>query len=132
MANLTARAAISDLTEMGGMALGIRATPYLNLLFLVEAVVILIATLFCSYRPRFIRLISSDTPAHLDLFYFNRLTAILVSFILRLFFWKKNNAHFEIGSIQFAPLRGRILFTDIRYTSRNQTLRVLSGSFSPS
>ena len=60
-------------------------------------------------------------------FYFNRIAGIFVSFLLRLFFWRSNNAYFEIGGLQFAPLGGRIIFTDFRYISRNQSLSIIRG-----
>lgn len=60
-------------------------------------------------------------------FYFNRILGILVSWTLRLLLWKKQNAYFEIGAISFSLLGGEIIFNDLRYISRNQSLRVVRG-----
>lgn len=60
-------------------------------------------------------------------FYFNRIVGIFVSFILRLLLWKSHNAYFEIGGISFSFLGGEIIFNDVRYISRNQSLRIARG-----
>ncbi|ORY77194.1 hypothetical protein BCR35DRAFT_353168 [Leucosporidium creatinivorum] len=80
----------------------------LNWLFLVENIVVIILILFY-------------------FFYFNRIVGIFVSFILRLLLWKSHNAYFEIGGISFSLLGGGIIFNDVRYISRNQSLRIARG-----
>lgn len=56
-----------------------------------------------------------------------RVLAITVSLILRALFWKSQNAYFDIGGIHFSILGGRIHFTEFRYISRNQSLRIVEG-----
>lgn len=58
-------------------------------------------------------------------FYFNRLAGIIVSAILRVLLWKSNNAHIHIGGLSFSVLGGRIILSDVRYISRNQSLRIV-------
>lgn len=60
-------------------------------------------------------------------FYLNRLVGIVVSFILRALFWRKSNTYIDIGGISFSLLGGEIIFSDVRYLSRNQSLRVVRG-----
>ncbi|KAL8281144.1 hypothetical protein RQP46_006502 [Phenoliferia psychrophenolica] len=80
----------------------------LNWLFLVESIVVIVLVIFY-------------------FFYLSRVLGLVVAAILRLLLWKSNNAYFEIGSIQFSLLGGRITFSDLRYISRNQTLRIVEG-----
>ncbi|KAI5479573.1 hypothetical protein MNV49_003310, partial [Pseudohyphozyma bogoriensis] len=80
----------------------------LNWLYLVESIVVIILITFY-------------------FFYLNRVTAIIVSFVLRLLLWRSNNSYFTLGGIQFSLLAGRITFSDLRYISRNQSLRVVKG-----
>ena len=61
------------------------------------------------------------------LFYFNRLFAAVVAFALRIYLWKSTNTYLEIGSLQISLLGGRILFKDVRYESRNMSVRILDG-----
>lgn len=61
------------------------------------------------------------------LFYFNRLLASLISVVLRTILWRKYRAYVDIGSIQFSPLGGRLLFRDIRYVGQNETIRIAMG-----
>lgn len=60
-------------------------------------------------------------------FYLPRLLGVVVTYALRLYTWRTLNARIEVQAIQFAPLGGRIAFRDLRYYSRNQSLRVLKG-----
>lgn len=60
-------------------------------------------------------------------FYLNRFVGIVVSLILRALYWRKSNAYFEIGAISFSLLGGEIIFSDVRYISRNQSIRVVKG-----
>ncbi|CAG8645156.1 2250_t:CDS:10, partial [Gigaspora margarita] len=50
-----------------------------------------------------------------------------LSHLIRIYTWRKYNAYIEIGSIQFAPLAGRILFKNLKYYSTNQSFSVLKG-----
>ncbi|CAG8776542.1 770_t:CDS:2, partial [Dentiscutata erythropus] len=61
------------------------------------------------------------------LFYFNRIIAYFLSHLIRIYTWRKYNAYIEIGSIQFAPLAGRVLFKNLKYHSTNQSFSVLKG-----
>lgn len=65
-------------------------------------------------------------------FYFNRIVGVFVSWVLRLLLWKSNNAYFEIGGISLSLLGGEIIFNDVRYISRNQSLRIVRGECSAS
>ena len=60
--------------------------------------------------------------------YLNRVVGYIIAFILRWFLWKSSNAYFECGAFQFSPLGGRIHVKDLRYHSRNQSLRILTGT----
>lgn len=53
---------------------------------------------------------------------------IVASWVLRLYFWRSSNAYFEIGALKISILGGRIQFNDLRYISRNQSLRVVRGA----
>lgn len=53
---------------------------------------------------------------------------LLVAFILRLYIGKSTNSYFEIGSIQLSLLGGRVLVKNVRYTSRNESIRISHGS----
>jgi hypothetical protein len=68
-----------------------------------------------------------SSPRIADLFYLNRVLGSLLGALLRWFLLWKQNVYFEVESIQFSPLGGRISFRDLRYYSRNQSLRVMSG-----
>lgn len=60
-------------------------------------------------------------------FYLNRFVGIVVSLVLRALYWRKSNAYFDIGGISFSLLGGEIIFSDVRYISRNQSFRVVKG-----
>ncbi|CAB4400532.1 unnamed protein product [Rhizophagus irregularis] len=61
------------------------------------------------------------------LFYINRIFAILLSRLIRVYTWRKYRAYIEIESLQFAPLAGRILFKNLKYRSINQSFSILKG-----
>ncbi|WWC90151.1 uncharacterized protein L201_005084 [Kwoniella dendrophila CBS 6074] len=61
------------------------------------------------------------------LYYWNRLLGSVVAFLIRLYTWKNHNAHIVIGSLQIAPLAGRISFRDVEYHSSNISVRALHG-----
>jgi hypothetical protein len=61
------------------------------------------------------------------LLYFNRLFGTVFAFFIRLYTWRKHNAYITIGSLQFAPLAGRIAFRNVEYHSSNISVRILHG-----
>ncbi|WWC57636.1 uncharacterized protein I303_100168 [Kwoniella dejecticola CBS 10117] len=61
------------------------------------------------------------------LFYWNRLLGSVVAFLVRLYTWRSYNAYLIIGSLQIAPLAGRISFRDVEYHSSNISVRALHG-----
>ncbi|RIA94532.1 hypothetical protein C1645_873391 [Glomus cerebriforme] len=61
------------------------------------------------------------------LFYINRVFAIILSRLIRVYTWRKYHAYIEIESLQFAPLAGRILFKNLKYRSINQSFSILKG-----
>lgn len=61
------------------------------------------------------------------LLYFNRLFGSVLAFFIRLITWRKHHAYISIGSLQFAPLAGRIGFRNVEYHSSNLSLRILHG-----
>ncbi|OCF72268.1 hypothetical protein I204_06644 [Kwoniella mangroviensis CBS 8886] len=61
------------------------------------------------------------------LFYWNRLLGSIVALIIRLYTWRNYNAYIVIGSLQIAPLAGRISFRDVEYHSSNISVRALHG-----
>ncbi|KAG0306223.1 hypothetical protein BGZ98_002777 [Dissophora globulifera] len=61
------------------------------------------------------------------LFYVSRVFAQLLSKLIRWFTWRHHKAYIEFESLQIAPLGGRILFRNLRYHSRNQSITVLHG-----
>lgn len=62
------------------------------------------------------------------LFYINRLGGSIVSFLIRLYTWRRHHAYITIGSLQISPLAGRISFRDIEYHSSNISVRALHGN----
>lgn len=61
------------------------------------------------------------------LFYWNRLFASVITFLVRLITWRKYNAYISIGSLQISALAGRISFRDVEYHSSNMSVRALHG-----
>ncbi|KAF2206983.1 hypothetical protein CERZMDRAFT_52052 [Cercospora zeae-maydis SCOH1-5] len=61
------------------------------------------------------------------LFYFNRLFATIVSYIIRIYTWRYYKAHVDISSLQISLLGGRLFFKNIRYNAHNITLYVYEG-----
>lgn len=117
-----------DLDSVGALRASGPAT--LNWLFLVESCVIIVLVLFVSLLSGGRRSTGNHTDGSCNaqyFFYFSRVLGLVVAAILRLLLWKSNNAYFEVGSIQFSLLGGRITFSDLRYISRNQSLRIVEG-----
>lgn len=77
-------------------------------LYLVEVIVVVVVIIFY-------------------LFYFGRTLGWVVSVILRTYFWRKYRAWLDIGSIQFSPLGGRLLFRDLTYVGENETIKIVMG-----
>ncbi|KAK4051737.1 Macrophage colony-stimulating factor 1 receptor [Microbotryomycetes sp. JL221] len=100
LVELVARDSVATLRGSG--------TVYLNWLYLVENVVIVILIIFY-------------------FFYFNRIVGFALAATLRRLYWKRNNSYFEIGGISFSFLGGEIIFNDLRYISRNQSIRIARG-----
>ena len=61
------------------------------------------------------------------LFYFNRLFATIVSYIIRAYTWRYYKAYIDISSLQISLLGGRLFFKNIRYHAHNITLYVYEG-----
>ncbi|KAM3423244.1 hypothetical protein BST61_g690 [Cercospora zeina] len=83
-------------------------TGQFNWIFLVELLVAAILGLFF-------------------LFYFNRLFATIISYIIRVYTWRYYKAHIDISSLQISLLGGRLFFKNIRYHAHNITLYVYEG-----
>lgn len=99
---------------MSGISIaGLQATPLgpnygFNWVFLVEELVCAILALFF-------------------LFYFNRLFATVVSYIIRAWTWHRYRAYIDITALQISLLGGRVFFKSIRYHGHNITLLVHDG-----
>ncbi|KAF2861643.1 hypothetical protein K470DRAFT_256772 [Piedraia hortae CBS 480.64] len=61
------------------------------------------------------------------LFYFNRLFATVVSYIIRSWTWHKYRAYVEITALQISLLGGRVFFKGIRYQAQNITVLIHDG-----
>ncbi|KAM0754575.1 hypothetical protein T439DRAFT_352583 [Meredithblackwellia eburnea MCA 4105] len=85
--------------------------PLLNWLFLVENIVVVILVIFI-------------------FFYLNRVFGVVLAALIRFFTWRWSNAYIDVGSLQFSLLGGKIVFSDLRYISRNQSFRIIEGRIS--
>lgn len=61
------------------------------------------------------------------MFYFNRFFALLVSYGLRTYSWRKYRVYVEVQAIQVSLLAGRIFFKGLRYHGENETILIHSG-----
>jgi hypothetical protein len=61
------------------------------------------------------------------LFYFNRLFATVISYIIRAWTWHKYRAHIDISALQISLLGGRVFFKSVRYHAHNVTVLVHDG-----
>lgn len=61
------------------------------------------------------------------LFFFNRVFGFCVSYLIRTYTWHRYKAYIHVEAIQLSFLAGRILFKNIRYQSRNQSIYILKG-----
>ncbi|KAJ3410271.1 hypothetical protein HDV05_003977 [Chytridiales sp. JEL 0842] len=60
-------------------------------------------------------------------FYINRAVAVILSTLVCTYTWRRYNVYIKLGSIQFAPLSGKIMFKYFEYRSANMTLTILRG-----
>ncbi|KAF4552026.1 Hypothetical protein D9617_11g008730 [Elsinoe fawcettii] len=61
------------------------------------------------------------------LFYFNRLFATIISYIIRAYTWRRYKAYIDITSLQISLLGGRLFFKTLRYQAHNETILVHDG-----
>ncbi|KAL9087285.1 MAG: hypothetical protein Q9159_003705 [Coniocarpon cinnabarinum] len=61
------------------------------------------------------------------LFYFNRIFATLISYLVRLFTWHFLGAYIDIEALQISILAGRVFFKSIRYHGDNETIFLHGG-----
>ncbi|TPX34646.1 hypothetical protein SmJEL517_g02685 [Synchytrium microbalum] len=61
------------------------------------------------------------------LFYMNRGMALVLTWIINFYTWRQHNEWVEVESIAFAPLSGKILFKNLKYYSRDQSISILRG-----
>ncbi|PNS16825.1 hypothetical protein CAC42_4789 [Sphaceloma murrayae] len=61
------------------------------------------------------------------LFYFNRLFATVISYIIRAYTWRRYKAYIDITSLQISLLGGRLFFKTLRYQAHNETILVHDG-----
>ncbi|TKX20425.1 CSF1-like protein [Elsinoe australis] len=61
------------------------------------------------------------------LFYFNRLFATIISYIIRAYTWRKYKAYVDITSLQISLLGGRLFFKSLRYQAHNETILIHDG-----
>ncbi|KIL66260.1 hypothetical protein M378DRAFT_192008 [Amanita muscaria Koide BX008] len=62
-------------------------------------------------------------------FYWNRFLALVIGFFIRALYWNREGSRvwFDIGSIHFSLLAGRILLNNVSYYSGNQTIKIVKG-----
>ncbi|KAI8820653.1 uncharacterized protein EV422DRAFT_58087 [Fimicolochytrium jonesii] len=60
-------------------------------------------------------------------FYLSRAVGQIAGKLLCIYTWRKYKAYVEIESLQFSPLSGKLLFRNLRYYSRNQSIHILRG-----
>ncbi|KLO15399.1 hypothetical protein SCHPADRAFT_995885 [Schizopora paradoxa] len=68
--------------------------------------------------------------AVLYIFFWNKLFALILSFVIRLVCWTRSGIWIEFGSVHLSLLAGRILLKNVRYHSSNQTFRIVKCQFS--
>jgi hypothetical protein len=62
------------------------------------------------------------------LFFFNRIFGFIVSYVIRTITWHRYKAYVHVEAIQLSFLAGRILFKNLRYQSRNESVQILKGN----
>ncbi|TDL24302.1 hypothetical protein BD410DRAFT_116796 [Rickenella mellea] len=85
----------------------------MNVIFLVCAILVVIASV-------------------LFIFFWNRLLGFLLGLAIRLLYWDESATGIwvDFGSVHFSILAGRILFKELRYSSSNQTVRIVKCQLS--
>ncbi|KAL8873109.1 MAG: hypothetical protein Q9174_001369 [Haloplaca sp. 1 TL-2023] len=63
----------------------------------------------------------------LFLFYFNRIFASIVSYVIRTYVWRQYHVYIDIQALQFSLLGGRCFFKGFRYHGHNETILVNDG-----
>ncbi|KAK9474221.1 uncharacterized protein V1510DRAFT_428846 [Dipodascopsis tothii] len=76
-----------------------------------------------------VELVVTGIAAIFFLFYFNRIIGTVFSLVLRWYTWHKYRVFFDVRSMQFSPLAGRLFFKDIRYIGSNESIFVVQGHF---
>ncbi|KAH6582668.1 hypothetical protein BASA61_008418 [Batrachochytrium salamandrivorans] len=61
------------------------------------------------------------------LFYLGRTITKPVAWLIGLFTWRRFSFWFDLGSVSFAPLRGRIHFRDLRIYTKDASVMILQG-----
>ncbi|KAI7885245.1 hypothetical protein K492DRAFT_204108 [Lichtheimia hyalospora FSU 10163] len=64
------------------------------------------------------------------LFYFNRVLAQILTWLINQYTWRRYNAYIEVDSIRVTLLGARILFKNLRYLSTNQSISIVKGHIS--
>ncbi|KAL8834697.1 MAG: hypothetical protein Q9170_003641 [Blastenia crenularia] len=72
-------------------------------------------------------LLISGTLSVLFLFYFNRLFAILVSYAIRAYVWRRYQVYIKVQALQFSLLGGRCFFKGLHYHGHNETVLINDG-----
>jgi len=93
----------------GLVATPLRATGAFNWVYLIEWIVNSILLLFF-------------------LFYWHRLVATVLSYLIRLYTWHTFRVYIDIEALKFSPLAGRIFFKGVRYYGDNETFFIHGGN----
>ncbi|KAI9320168.1 hypothetical protein BX666DRAFT_2151466 [Dichotomocladium elegans] len=64
------------------------------------------------------------------LFYFNRVLAQILTWLINQYTWRRYNAYVQFDSIRVTLLGARILFKNLRYLSTNQSISIVKGHIS--
>lgn len=64
------------------------------------------------------------------LFFFSRLIGVLVTFVLKLFLWKRSKMRITVESLRISPLGGRIFAKNLVIITQDYTISVLALNFS--
>ncbi|KAI1265743.1 putative fermentation associated protein [Xylariaceae sp. FL1019] len=61
------------------------------------------------------------------LLYFNRLSASILSYLLRTYAWRRYRIYIDVQALQFSLLGGRVFFTGLSYHGNNETILIRNG-----
>ena len=64
------------------------------------------------------------------LFFFSRLIGFIVTFLLKLFLWRRSKTRITVESLRISPLGGRIFAKNLVITTQDYTISVLALNFS--